>query len=80
MENFRAIFPRHGKKFSTLWKIRGILFHTMEKPAYLFPRCGKLFSTLWKLAVLVSLGAMAAAASPFTVSAERREHAGAPAL
>ena len=52
----------------------------MEKPAYLFPRCGKLFSTLWKIAVLVSLGAMAAAASPFTVSAERREHAGAPAL
>ena len=80
MENFRAIFPRHGKKFSTLWKIRGILFHTMEKPASRFPRCGKKFSTLWKIAVLVSLGAMAAMASPFTVSAERREHAGAPAL
>ena len=86
----QTCFPRHGKfpcDFSTPWKK---VFHTVENPGYLFrtmknnasrfPRCGKKFSTLWKIAVLFSLGAMAAAASPFGVSAERAAHDGRPAL
>jgi thioredoxin:protein disulfide reductase len=39
-----------------------------------------MFSTLWKMLILASLSALSAAASPFTVTAGRAEHDGAPAL
>jgi hypothetical protein len=47
MEHHRAVFPRRGKKFSTLWKIQAttlwkispVFFHAVEKS---FPHCGKL--------------------------------------
>ena len=39
MENFSAVFPHNGKKFSTLWKNRPCfstlwkkVFHTVENP------------------------------------------------
>jgi hypothetical protein len=47
-------FPHHGKLFSgfsTLWKIFGRVFHTMENFCLVFPRHGKIlgeFSTPWK--------------------------------
>ncbi len=49
----------------------------------MFPHCGKsgrCQTTLWKILILVSLSVLSAVASPFTVSAERSEHEGAPAL
>ncbi len=41
-------FPRHGKQFSTLWKISPRIFHAVENFTSSFPCCGKKFSTLWK--------------------------------
>ncbi|NLG34200.1 MAG: hypothetical protein GX548_02475 [Lentisphaerae bacterium] len=49
MENFPRIFPHHGKKVSTVWKIPGWFFHGMETSIAFFPRHGKKFSTVWKI-------------------------------
>jgi len=43
-----GFFPHRGKKFSTVWKKTGRIFHAMEKMPVDFPHHGKKFSTVWK--------------------------------